>query len=742
MRKLFLGGVLLIAATLNATIFGTVRGLIHDPQHRPVPGAQVVLHAADSDWTRTVRSNDAGEFLFESVPLGEYWVKVEMPGFTPEQQQLTLESGRDARLHFALSVSGGRETVEVQDTVSGVNPESSTPQNTINRQEITETPGADQTNSLSMITNYTPGAYMVHDQLHIRGGHQVTWLIDGVPVPNTNIASNVGPQFDPKDIDYLEVQRGGYNAEYGDRTFGVFNVVTRSGFERNRQAELVTSYGSYNNTNDQISFGDHTDRFAYYGSVSGYRTDLGLETPTTQVLNDQAAGLSGFASLIFNKTPNDQLRLVTSLRGDHFQVPVDPTQDAAGTIVRDVNNERDAFSNFSWLHTFSPGWVLTISPFYHFNRAHYLGSPLDAPVSPVNDRGSNYFGGTAALSAIRGRHNLRGGFQVFGQRDNQLFAVNSNDPTLVLDPQREIAWGNVEALYLEDQYKATSWLTFNGGVRLTHFANSASGLQPVSENAADPRLGAAVRIPKLGWVARAFWGRYYQAPPFLSVSGPLIDQCSAQDCTFLPLRGERDEQREFGLAIPLRGWTFDVSNFRTGARNFFDHDVLGNSNIFFPLTLERARIRGWEFTASSPRIAGRTSWHLAYSHQFAQWNGGITGGLVGDGSCEDPLCFLDHDQRDTLSTGFNFDLPWSIWSAFNVNYGSGFLDGEGPGHLPSHTTVDFSVGKAIGENVSLRFTALNVGNNHYMLDNSNTFGGTHFANPRELSVQLKYRFRY
>ena len=66
------------------------------------------------------------------------------------------------------------------------------------------------------------------------GLQTVSWLLDGVPVPNTNIASNVGPQFDPKDIDYLEVQRGGYSAEYGDRTYGVFNVVTRSGFERNR----------------------------------------------------------------------------------------------------------------------------------------------------------------------------------------------------------------------------------------------------------------------------------------------------------------------------------------------------------------------------------------------------------------------------------------------------------------------------------------------------------------------------
>jgi len=276
-KMCFVGGtLLLLAATLSATIFGTVRGLIHDPQHRPVSGAQVTLRSADSDFSKQISSDDAGEFHFQAIPLGEYWVTVDVPGFAAQQQKLTLTSGSDARLHFSLTLNKAQETVEVQDTYPAVNPASSTSQNVVSRQQIIETPGGDRSNSLSMITDYTPGAYMVHDQLHIRGGHQVSWLLDGVPVPNTNIASNVGPQFDPKDIDYLEVQRGGYNAEYGDRTYGVFNVVTRSGFERNRQGELVASYGSFNNTDNQVSFGDHTERFAYYGSFSGYRTDLGL----------------------------------------------------------------------------------------------------------------------------------------------------------------------------------------------------------------------------------------------------------------------------------------------------------------------------------------------------------------------------------------------------------------------------------------------------------------------------------
>ncbi len=731
-------GLLLSSLTAFATIFGTVTGLIHDPQHRPVQGAQVTLRAASTAWTKTVSSNDAGEFRFNSVPLGEYMVKVELTGFASEEQKLVLSSGREARIHFSLTVAQAKETVEVKDTSAEINTESSATTTLVSRRQIAETPGADQTNSLSMITNYVPGSYMVHDQLHVRGGHQVSWLIDGVPVPNTNIASNVGPQFDPKDIDYLEVQSGGYSAEYGDRTYGVFNVGTRSGVERNRQAGLVTSYGSFNRTEDQFSMGDHTDRFAYYGSVSGNRTDLGLETGSTDVLHDLGAGLSAFTSLTFNKTPNDQLRLVASVRGDHYQVPNNPDQQTLG--IRDVEDERDDLVNFSWLHTFNPGAVLTVSPFYHFNRAHYIGGYIGQPdpdvVIPEDDRGSNYFGGVVSLAVNHGKHNAHAGFQVFGARDNQLFGIVTSDGSNPPLTQRELVWGNVEALFLEDQYKLTSWLTINGGVRLTHFGST------ISENAVDPRIGTAIRIPRLNWVLRGFYGRYYQAPPLLTVNGPLLNQAAQQGFGFLPLRGERDEQHEFGLTIPLAGWVFDVSNFRTGAKNFFDHDILGNSNIFFPLTINRARIRGWEGTATSPRIAGRAQFHAVYSHQYAEGAGGVTGGLTDFTPPDEGYFFLDHDQRNTLSAGVNLSLPWRMWADFNANYGSGFVDGEGPQHLPSHETFDLSWGRSFGENWDVRLTGLNLSNHRYLLDNSNTFGGTHFVNPREISVQVKYRFHF
>ena len=160
-------------------------------------------------------------------------------------------------------------TVTVTAAMDTALPVTATPTTVVSREDIERTPGAEQTNNLAMITNFVPGAYVVHDQLHVRGGHQTTWAVDGVEIPNTNIASNLGPQIDPKDIDYLEIQRGSYEADLGDRTYGVFNVVPRTGFERDNQGELIASGGNFGQTNDYVSIGSHDERFAYYASVNG-----------------------------------------------------------------------------------------------------------------------------------------------------------------------------------------------------------------------------------------------------------------------------------------------------------------------------------------------------------------------------------------------------------------------------------------------------------------------------------------
>jgi hypothetical protein len=741
-------------APARAEIFGTVHGIVHDPQHRPVQDATVDLKAQRSDWVQHQKTNGNGEFEFSAVPLGEYTVTVAVANFQQAQQTVIVGSGTNPVLHFQLAIA----TVTASTVVSGepvtATMDSVTPTTLLNRLDVQRTPGASRTNSLAIITDYVPGAYITHDQLHIRGGHQTSWLVDGVPVPNTNIASNLGPQLDPKDFDYMEVNRGSYGAEFGDRTYGVFNLVPRTGFERNNEAELVLSGGSFYQTNAQLSFGSHTERFAYYASVNGNRSDLGLQPPVPEVVHDAASGYGGFGSLIFNVNPFNQLRLVTSLRRDYYQIPYDPNpNDIENAAIpdngfkaqyptfglRDGQHEGDAFVNFSLVHTFNSKALLTISPFYHYNAANFDSSPNDFPIASTDHRTSTYVGGQVAFNANFAKNDIQTGLYSFYQHDNELFAAIFNDGSNPPFTDPEHPSGSVVAFFLDDKFKPLSWLTLSAGIRPTHFSGE------FGETAISPRFGVAINIPRLNWTFRAFYGHYYQAPPLITVSGPLLDFCSANNCGFVPLQGERDEEHQFGVAIPYRGWTVDIDNFKTNARNFFDHSCIG-SGACFPITISQAVIRGWELTLRSPRIAKRGQVHVAYSNQIAEGALPITGGLT-NFSAPTSLFPLDHDQRNTLNFGGEVNLPWRSYVSTNVYFGSGFSNAD-PGapypgdHLPQHTSFDLSLGKDFSERFSASLHALNVANRRVDLDNSQTFGGFHWNNPREFFVELRYRFHY
>ena len=754
----------LLSAVAHATIFGSVRGIVHDPQHRPIQGAVVTLHATNSDLSMTTNTDDNGSFIFNAVPLGDYSVSALAPGFSQTIQNVVVQSGTEPVVHLALNVASVKETVNVSAAPQIIPTDSSTPTTIVDRMDVARTPGADRSNSLAMITNFVPGAYVTHDQLHIRGGHQTSWLIDGVPVPNTNIASNLAPQFDPKDIDYLEVDRGSYGAELGDRTYGVFNIVPRSGFERNNEAEVVLSAGNFNQTNDQLSFGSHTERFAYYASVNGNRSDLGLQPPVANVVHDAANGYGGFASFIFNVDPTNQLRLITSARQDYYQIPYDPFPNDLenGSIpgngfspqyptigLRDGNHESDALVNFSLVHTFNSKLLLTVSPFFHRNVANYDSSPADIDLATTDHHTSLYAGGQVSFSANLTKNNLQAGFYGFHQGDSQSFGIINNTPPPPFPPpplaESDHSSGSLEAFFLDDKFKPFSWLTLSAGMRPTHFSGG------MTEDSISPRFGTTVTVPRLNWTFRAFYGHYYQAPPLLTVGGPLEQFClDSSTCSFLPLFGERDEEHQFGVAIPFRGWVLDVDNFQTNAHNFFDHSCIG-SGLCLPITIERAKVRGWETTLRSPRIAHRGQIHLAYSNQITQGAGAINGGFTDftTNVCDpDPgYCPLDHDQRNTLNLGGDLTLPHRSFASANIYYGSGFSNAfvgqpYPGGHLPQHTTFDLSVGKDFGERVSASLNALNVTNRRVELDNSQTFGGFHWNNPREIYAELRYRFHY
>lgn len=736
-----------------ATVFGRVEGIVHDPEHRPVSGAQILLKSATSDFSQSTQSNDDGDFRFTAVPAGEYLITISQPGFRTMEENIAVASNSSPILHFELAIASVQQSAVVTAETQAANVDSVTPTALVSQNDITRTPGASRTNGFEMITDFVPGAYETHDMLHMRGGHQVSWLIDGVQIPNTNIGSNLGAQIDPKDIDYLEVQRGSYNADVGDRTYGVFNVVPRTGFSGNNEGKLILSAGNFYQTNDQINFGSHSEKFAYYVSLNSNRSNYGLQPPIPEVYHDAVNGYGGFASLIYNRTPRDQLRLITQLRADYFQVPYDPDPDSFenqaydSSGLRDGQHETDGLAALSWVHTFNASTLLQISPFYHYNSANYESKPYDFPVATTSDRASNYAGLQGSITTEIARNSIQAGIYSFGQHDNLLFGSIFNDGSFPNFSTPDAAAGGLIEGFISDNYKVTPWFTLIGGLRQSWFRGD------FTEKETSPRVGAAMQVPKLNWVFRGFYGHYYQPPPLLTASGPVLGYANAQNTTFEPLHGERDEEHQFGVQIPIRGWLLDADTFKTRANNFLDHSNVGESSLYYPVTIDGALIRGWELTLRSPRLWRYGQAHLAYSNQIAEQRGAITGGLVcfpaNSFDCAEDFSYspLDHDQRNTLNVGFDASLPWRVFASTNIYYGSGFSNGDPneqyPGnYLPQHTTFDLSAGKTFRESVTVSVTSLNVANRRVLLDNSLTFGGFHYNDPRQIYGEVRYRFHY
>jgi hypothetical protein len=765
MRFSSLVAALLLAASIPAlaNIFATVHGVVHDLDHRPLAGAQVTLQAADSAFILRATTGSDGEFELPQAPIGVYRLEVTVPGFGTVSQSLSVASGTNPVVHIAMQIAPVTRSVVVEGLNTSLSAtDSATPTTLITRADIEETPGADRTIGMETITDYVPGAYMTHDMLHMRGGHQTSWLIDGIAIPNTKIASNVGPQIDPKDIDALETERGSYAAEVGDRTYGVFNVLPRNGFERSRDGEVLLRAGNLYTGETQVSLGDHNAATAWYASFTGSRSNYSLATPVAAIDHDATNSESSFLSLIRNKTPKDQLRLNGQYRQDFFQVPYDPnpndweqaSQYYESYGLRDGQIERDSFVIANWIHTLSPRALFSVAPFYHFNQANYDSLPTDNPVATTWHQASNYVGGQADARADAGPNNFSAGFYSFYQAENDLFGVLVNDGSATSQPNAgaNASAGLVE-FYLSDHLRLGQYITLLCGERFSIYHGG------LDEYATYPRIGATVEIPRLHWVLRGFYGHFFQPAPLLTVSSSVLNYAKSLpsgENTFTPMPSERDEEHQFGIQIPYKGWLLDIANVKNRVNNFLDHSNLGESNMYFPIAVDGALVRAWEMTLRSPKLAHLGQFHLTYSNQIAQQRGNIIGGFTCSIST-DPACdlgpnyiSLDHDQRETLNAGFTANLPQHTWFSTNVYYGSGFSNGlaganQGPyngPYLPVHTTFDISAGHALAERWKLSASVLNVTNHRVLLDNSITIGGFHFNDPRLISAGLRYRFHF
>src|SRR5947199_1861011 len=269
-----LGTPAVLGAQSQATT-GIIRGVVADPSGNPVANAQVVLHETQTNFTRTLTTDAAGNFAGTLLPLGTYDATARAVGFAEVKQTgIALGVGETVALRLALAaVTLPAVTVEARQPVVDVT--KSVSSTALAAQVVTGLPNNGR-NYLNL-TLLTPNVAIVQgpdgDELTVAGqrGIHNNVSVDGADFNNPFFGEQRGGQrppftFNLDAVQEIVVTAGGATPEFGRSGSGFVNVITKSGTNQLRGS--VHYFGKF----DAIS-GTPEHRFPG-GTVQSFEPDF------------------------------------------------------------------------------------------------------------------------------------------------------------------------------------------------------------------------------------------------------------------------------------------------------------------------------------------------------------------------------------------------------------------------------------------------------------------------------------
>src|SRR5712692_1491107 len=104
------------------TVTGTLQGTVSDMNGAVVPGAEIVIHNAETGQERTLKTNGDGFYLASFLPLGRYNLTISQKGFTKvvkESIEITLNQTRV--VDITLNPTGVTEAVTITTEAAQIN---------------------------------------------------------------------------------------------------------------------------------------------------------------------------------------------------------------------------------------------------------------------------------------------------------------------------------------------------------------------------------------------------------------------------------------------------------------------------------------------------------------------------------------------------------------------------------------------------------------------------------------------
>ncbi len=214
--------LLFLSSIILAGTSGKISGSVKDNQTgESLVGVNIVLVGT----TFGASSDIEGNFYILNVPPGTYSVRASSLGYASVvQTNVRVDIDQSTEVKFALSpeVVQGEEVVIVAERPVVQKDVSSTRAN-ISEKEIQSLP----VSSISAVVALQAG---VQGGLVIRGGDadQTAFIVDGLTLRNERDNTPYSG-ISLSSVQDVQVQTGGFNAEYGNIRSGIVNVVTKEG---------------------------------------------------------------------------------------------------------------------------------------------------------------------------------------------------------------------------------------------------------------------------------------------------------------------------------------------------------------------------------------------------------------------------------------------------------------------------------------------------------------------------------
>jgi hypothetical protein len=234
----FVIGLPLCALAQTSTIVGTVT----DPSGAVVPNVTVTITSAGTGLSRSVTTNESGQYVVPDLQIGKYDAKAAGSGFKIGQQKgIVLNVGDRTRIDFKMEMGSATESVTVEENIVRVQTDSSEVSNVISGQQISQL--ATNGRSIYTLINLTPGASSLQGDFQNptpvggngstsfngnRQGHNI-YLLDGAESDDRGGAGNssVAPSLDA--LAEFQTLTSNYSAEYGLSSGGTMTTALKSG---------------------------------------------------------------------------------------------------------------------------------------------------------------------------------------------------------------------------------------------------------------------------------------------------------------------------------------------------------------------------------------------------------------------------------------------------------------------------------------------------------------------------------